>query len=89
MSAGDRDVPDDLCPGVLVEVGAGLAVAVDPPVAPVRVERAEVAGGDPPSALVGVPAASPFVTVLPQVVVQALVGLLGRPWPEIVRLPCR
>ena len=61
VPAGDRRVPDDLRPGVLVEVGAGVPVAEDPLIAPVRVERAEVAGCDPPSALVGVLAASPFV----------------------------
>ena len=79
-------MPDDLRPGVLVEVGAGFPVAEDPPVAPVRVELAEVAGGDPSPALLGVPAASPLVKLLPQVAVQRLEGLLGRPGPVIVRL---
>ena len=70
MPAGDRRVPDDLGPGVLVQVGAGFPVAEDPPVAPVLVELAEVAGGDPSPAFLGVPAASPLVELLPQVVVQ-------------------
>ena len=80
-------MPDDLRPGVLVEVGSGFPVAEDPPVAPVRVVRAEVAGGDPFPAFLGVPAASPFVKLLPQVAVQRLEGLLGRPGPVVVCLP--
>src|SRR5437879_4312900 len=79
-------MPDDLRPGVLVEVGTAVAVTVDPPVAPGRVEGPEVSGGDPSSGLTGVSAACPFVKLLPQMVVQCLVGLLGRPWPVVVRL---
>src|ERR1022692_4441558 len=87
VPAEDRRVPDDFRPGVLVEEGPGFPVAEDPPVAPVRVVRAEVAGGDPFPALLGVPAASPLVKLLPQVAVQRLEGLLGRPGPVVVRLP--
>ncbi len=86
VPAGDRRVPDDLRPGVLVEVGSGFPVAEDPPVAPVRVEQAEVAGGHPSPALPGVPAESPLVKLPPQVAVQGLEGLLGRPGPVVVRL---
>jgi hypothetical protein len=50
------------------------------------VEGAEVAGGDPSSGFAGVSAAGPLVQVLPQMLVQALEGLLGRPRPEVVRL---
>ena len=57
VPARHRDVPDDRCPGVLVQVGAGFPVAVDPFVAPGRVVLTEVAGDHPPSALVGVSAA--------------------------------
>src|SRR5512144_3050220 len=44
-------MPDDLRPGVAVEVGAAVAVAEHPPVAPGGVEGPEVAGGDPASGL--------------------------------------
>src|SRR5438874_451162 len=79
-------MPDDLRPGVLVEVGAAVAVTEDPPVAPGRVEGPEVSGGDPASGLAGMSAACPLVEVLPQMTVQRLEGLLGRPWPVVVRL---
>lgn len=38
-------MPDDLRPGVVVQVGAGLLVAVDPLVMPGRVERAGSSSG--------------------------------------------
>src|SRR5664279_3857072 len=79
-------MPDDLGPGVLVEVGAGLPVAVDPLVASGGVEVPEVAGGDPTSGFPGVSAEGPLVQLPPQVVVQALECLLGRPGPVVVRL---
>ena len=46
----------------------------------------ESAGGDPSPGFPGVSAEGPLVQVLPQMVVQALEGLLGRPRPEVVRL---
>src|SRR5262249_43103949 len=44
-SAVDRDVPDDLRPGKLGEVGAAVAVTEHPAVLPGLVELAEVAAG--------------------------------------------
>src|SRR5664280_1411702 len=79
-------MPDDLRPGVAVEVGATVAVAEHPPVVPVRVVLAEVAGGDPSSGFLGVPAAGPLVQQLPQVVVEGLEGPGRRPGPVVVRL---
>src|SRR5450631_553180 len=79
-------MPDDLRPGVAVEVGAAVAVAEDPPVVPVRVVAAEVAGGDPSSGVLGGSAAGPLVQLLPQVLVQGLVGPLGGPGSVVVRL---
>src|SRR4249920_3436486 len=79
-------MPDDLRPGVAVEVGAAVAVTEHPPVVPVRVVLAEVAGGDPSSGFLGVSAAGPLVQVLPQVVVEGLEGPLGRPGSVVVGL---
>src|SRR5260370_36161318 len=79
-------MPDDLRPGVLVEVGVGLSLAEDPPCASGGVEGPEVAGGDPPSGLIGVAAACPLVQLSPQVIVQSLEGCLGRPGPVVVGL---
>ena len=69
-----------------MEVGAAGAVAEDPLVAPGLVEPAEVAGGDPLPAFLGVPAARPLVGEPPQVVVQHRVRVSwtrrsGGSWP--------
>ena len=79
-------MPDDLRPGVLVEVSTAVAVTEDPPVTSGRVKSPEISGGNPLPGLLWVPAADPFLHVLPQVVVQGLEGFLGRPGPVVVRL---
>ena len=68
--ASDGDMPDDLRPGELGEVGAAVAVAEHPPVPPGLVEQAEVPGRDPAPRLVRMRASGPPVGDVPDVVVQ-------------------
>ena len=86
--AAHRDVPDDLGPGELGEVGAGVPVAEHPSVLPGLVECAEVPGGDPASGLVRVRMPGPPVGDVPDMVVQAgehpagdHAPVVGRPVP--------
>ena len=81
--AFDHLVSDDPGPGELEQVGAAVAVAEHPPVAPGLVELAEVPGDDPALRLVRVAEGGPFVGELPQVVVQRGERLAGHHRPVV------
>ena len=68
--AFDQGVPHDTGPGRFRQVGAGVAVAEDPPVVPEFAELSVVPADDPVLGLVRVAPARPLVGELPQVVAQ-------------------
>src|SRR6266566_7017662 len=84
-----RDVADDVRPGELGEVGAGIPVAEHAPVLPGLVEPAEVPGRDPAPRLVRVRVPGPPVGDMPDMVVQPgehpagdTAPVVGRPAPD-------
>jgi len=82
-SSPDELMTDDLGPDESAEVGAAVAVAEHPSILPGRVERAEVAGGDPPFRLVRVGAQRPPVGVLPQMMIDRGEHFLGNHAPVV------
>src|SRR5258708_28686895 len=87
--AVDRDMPADLRPGELGEVGAAVAVTEYPPVLPGLVELAEVPGRNPAPRLVRVRAPGPPLGAVPDVMVSAgedpagdHAPVVGRPAPH-------
>src|SRR5262245_7086083 len=77
-------MPDDLCPGEAVKVGAAVAVAEDPPVQPGLVELPEVPGHDPMPGLSSVTAKCPPEHQRPQVIVEFVEGFAGHRRPVVV-----
>src|SRR6202022_857386 len=65
--AWDHRMPEIASPGVLVEIGAALAVAIHPTVTSGLVERAKVSGNDPALRFVRVAVGGPFVGEPPHV----------------------